>query len=293
MARSFSISKPDDTELSEIELALLNHSAIHHKIPLKHNLPAGTLVSYQGRAYLIDRFDQHFHLGTDSSSLNLIDLGKDQEASWVELAINTPELSSMMESNRGRSSPLFARVEDLVDKRVLGAYLPTSEQLLRIFESSRSVFKADKTRHEQYMTGLIGFDWTNPIFYGSFTHLYSRSLDVFKHEFSSLLVRGHQSAEYKLVYFGLHEASQNSLKKHLGERAETGLPDSLFLSLETGVGGSEKVSKMRLMFRSVLTVLRDLKRSGNVLFLLDDVNLMHKETIGAFGDSGHQVYIIG
>ena len=301
--RHFTTSKPDspaEPELSELELALLEKSAINRKFRLRENLPTGMLVAHAGKTFLIDRFDNTYYIGTDSSFLDLQDLDSNAASQYVELGIDKNTLKTLFSQSRESHALRFLKIEDLVKENLVVATGPKSIDVNKLFSKQKNLFKRDKSDHKQFCTGLIGFDWTNPIFCGSFVHVHSDSLDTFKHEFTSLIVDSsanqkddngqylHRS-DFKIVYLGLHSASQNSLRKQFA-KSETGCrPDSLYFALDSSSFGSEKASKIKLMLRAIITVLRELKSSENVLFLLDDLNIIHKEIQGTFEGDGHQV----
>ena len=305
--RHFNTSKPDspaETEFSELELALLGKSAINKKIRLREDLPTGILVVHGGKTFLVDRFDNTYYIGTDSSFLDLQDSDPNTPSQYVELGIDQNTLKTLFSQSRENDPLRFLKIEDLVKENLVVTTGPTSIDVSKLFAKQKNLFKRDKSDHKQFCTGLIGFDWTNPLFCGSFVHVHSDSLDTFKHEFTSLIVDSSANqkdnnnqylnhSDFKMVYLGLHTASQNSLRKQFAKSENQSRPDSLYFALDSTSFGSEKASKIKLMFRSIITMLKELKSSENVLFLLDDLNLIHKEIQGAFEGDGHQVRFSG
>jgi hypothetical protein len=65
---------------------------------------------------------------------------------------------------------------------------------------------------------------------------------------------------------------------------------SLNLDMKNVEGTSLRASHLKLFFESTLRIIEQSKEQIDVLFVCDDLNLLHKECLAILGESGHQVY---
>ena len=52
---------------------------------------------------------------------------------------------------------------------------------------------------------------------------------------------------------------------------------------------SAQAADLKILFSAVVKILEESKSEKDVLFFLDDVNLLHKESQRVLGQEGHQV----
>jgi hypothetical protein len=53
---------------------------------------------------------------------------------------------------------------------------------------------------------------------------------------------------------------------------------------------SAKAGKLKLMFKSLLILLEENVKQKDVLFVVDDIKLLHNECLSVLGNEGHQVF---
>lgn len=75
---------------------------------------------------------------------------------------------------------------------------------------------------------------------------------------------------------------------------DASLPPILPLHLDLGsdLSVSSKAARLKLMIASTVEILKDSQSQNRVLFICDDVNLLHNECLAVLGHSGHQVFSV-
>ena len=83
--------------------------------------------------------------------------------------------------------------------------------------------------------------------------------------------------------------SINSLKTQLNNIDHNPEILGLQLDLKSHSSISSKSANLKLFLSSVISILTESKNQKNVLFLCDDLNLIHNECLASLGQDGHQV----
>ena len=83
--------------------------------------------------------------------------------------------------------------------------------------------------------------------------------------------------------------SQNSLRSHLSKLSAENFPQMLNFTLDTSMSKVSKPAELKLLFKSLIEILKYLSQKQSVLFILDDLEFLHRECLEAMGDLGHQV----
>ena len=87
------------------------------------------------------------------------------------------------------STPLLSELSDIRSEGpILTSPNSNQKESLGILKNKLRSWKKKSTRNDQFYTGLIGFDWTNPLFKGTFIHGHSESIDRFKHKLTEYIL---------------------------------------------------------------------------------------------------------
>lgn len=139
---------------------------------------------------------------------------------------------------------------------------------------------------ETLKTGLIGFDWTNPFFKGSFAVAFSKNINSFKHEFTKNVLSNENKLDC-VFYIGKHNSSLNSLKHNLENLS---IPVAVFQMENKKVeNNSSKIGHIKIMEKAILALLKETKENKNVLLIIDDLELLHQYYLSILNEEGHQV----
>jgi hypothetical protein len=90
-----------------------------------------------------------------------------------------------------------------------------------------------------------------------------------------------------IIYLG--KQSINSFKKNINQDA---IPVLGFdFNLSNQFTSSEKMSQIKVLKETILSISAQLKLNQNILIVLDDLEMIHEEFMGAVGLEGHQMFL--
>jgi hypothetical protein len=138
---------------------------------------------------LVGSFTEKSYNADESKELKNFLSGESQNHTFWNTFIHPEKLNQIASQNRFQL-PRSMNLSDLLENGILGVTPNSSSS--PIFNknklSRKNVWKQDKKNKSQYFSGLVGIDWTNPLFEGSFVHGHSSSVDLFKHQIMNYLI---------------------------------------------------------------------------------------------------------
>lgn len=120
----------------------------------------------------------------------------------------------------------------------------------------------------------------------------SSNIDSFKHSLTQKIVGAQKMKNSNdkidmIIYLG--KQSINSFKKNINQNDMPVL--GFDFNLSNKYTSSEKMSQIKILKETILSISAEFKLNRNILIILDDLEMIHEEFMGAVGLEGHQMFL--
>ena len=153
---------------------------LHSLYDIKEGVVTDSLYKSSSDLFLIDSFTENSHKGYRLDFLKKHITNQPDHSNFVDISFLPKNLETILSKN----SFQILGLEDMLTNGILSvsSNAENSRSVFSKQKSKKTIWKRDKIDRDQYRLGLIGADWTNPLFKGSFAQAYSANINQFKHQ---------------------------------------------------------------------------------------------------------------
>ena len=135
-------------------------------IQSEETITKSSLFTHSNNIYYIDSFTDSSYAANKSQEIQTILSSETQNHKFWDIYIDQNKLKQLALENKSQI-PRALNLKDLLENGVISTSPNTSSNpIFAKNKVSKSVWKKDKVNQSQYSSGLVGIDWTNPLFEG-------------------------------------------------------------------------------------------------------------------------------